>query len=162
MVESGSAMETPDPQKTISTLNTLIEALKDGEKGYQQVADATHDADLKTLFSGYAEQRHEFAKALQKAAFELGEAKPETGGSVTSAVHRGWIGLKNVLTSQDRHSILAECERGEDSAVKSYRLALADASLGAAAKALVQTQHDAVLAAHNDIKKLRDDSTRAK
>ena len=70
-------MECPDPQKTISTLNTLIEALK-------------------------------------------------------------------------------------DSAVKSYRLALADASLNASAKALVQTQHDAVLAAHNDIKKLRDDSTRAK
>ncbi len=155
-------METPDPQKTISTLNTLIEALKDGEKGYQQVADATHDADLKTLFGGYAEQRHEFAKELQKAAFELGEAKPETGGSVTSAVHRGWIGLKNVLTGQDRHGILAECERGEDSAVKSYRLALADASLGASVKTLVQTQHDAVLAAHNDIKKLRDDSTRAK
>ena len=155
-------METPDPQKTISTLNTLIEALKDGEKGYQQVADATHDADLKTLFGGYAEQRHGFAKELQKAAFELGEHKPETSGSVTSAVHRGWIGLKTVLTSQDRHGILAECERGEDSAVKSYRLALADASLSASAKALVQTQHDAVMAAHNDIKKLRDDSTRAK
>ena len=107
-------METPDPQKTISTLNTLIETLKDGEKGYQQVADATHDADLKTLFGGYAEQRHEFAKELQKAVFELGEAKPETGGSVTSAVHRGWIGLKNVLTSQDRHGILAECEHGQD------------------------------------------------
>ncbi len=29
-------------------------------------------------------------------------------------------------------------------------------------QALVQTQHDAVLAAHNDVKKLRDDSTRAK
>lgn len=155
-------METPDPQKTISTLNTLIEALKDGEKGYQQVADATHDADLKTLFGGYAEQRHEFAKELQKTAFELGEAKPETGGSATSAVHRGWIGLKSVLTGQDRHGILAECERGEDSAVKSYRLALADASLGASVKTLVQTQHDAVLTAHNDIKKLRDDSTRAK
>ena len=71
-------METPDSQKTISTLNTLIEALKDGEKGYQQVADATHDADLKKLFGGYAEQRHEFAKELQQAAFELGELVPAT------------------------------------------------------------------------------------
>ncbi len=155
-------MESPDPQKTISTLNTLIEALKDGEKGYQQVADATHDADLKKLFGGYAGQRHEFAEQLQKAVSELGNVKPATSGTATSAVHRSWIGLKNVLTSQDRHGILAECERGEDSAVKSYRLALADASLNASAKALVQTQHDAVLAAHNDIKKLRDDSTRAK
>ena len=155
-------METPNPQKTISTLNGLIEALKDDEKGYQQVADATHDADLKNLFGGYAEQRHEFAKELQRTVFDLGQGKPETSGSGTSAVHRGWIGLKNVLTSQDRHGILAECERGEESAVKSYRLALADASLGESAKALVQTQHDAVLAAHNDIKKLRDDSTRAK
>ena len=124
-------METPDPQKPIATLNTLIEALKDGDKGYQRVADATHDADSRTLFDGYAEQRHEFAKQLQKAVFELGAARPETSGSVTGAVHRGWIGLKNVLTGQDRHGVLAECERGEDSAVKTsksyhHRLGLGD------------------------------------
>ena len=154
-------MDTSDNQKTISALNRLIEALKDGEKGYQQAAEETHDADLKTLFGEYSRQRHEFAKELQKAACGLGDSKPGTSGSVTSTIHRGWINLKAALTSQDRHGILAECERGEDSAVKSYREALAGSSLGTEQKAVVQKQSDAVLAAHNNVKKLRDDSAPA-
>ena len=155
-------METPDNQKTISTLNHLIEALMDGQKGYQQAADEARDADLKTLFGEYSAQRAKFAGELQAEVSQLGGGKPESSGSVTSAVHRTWINLKSALTSQDRHGILAECERGEDSAVKSYREALANGSLNPAALSVVQRQHDAVLASHNAIKKLRDDSTPAK
>ena len=155
-------METTDNPKSISTLNNLIQALMDGQKGYQQAADEAQDANLKTLFGEYSAQRAKFAGELQSEAGRLGGGKPESSGSVTSAVHRTWINLKSALTSQDRHGILAECERGEDSAVKSYREALADGSLGASAMAVVQGQHDAVLAAHNAIKKLRDDSTPAK
>ena len=155
-------MQTPDHQKTISTLNNLIEALMDGQKGYRQAADEAQDADLKTLFGEYSTQRAKFASELQGEVSQLGGDKPESSGSVTSAVHRTWINLKSALTSQDRHGILAECERGEDSAVKSYREALADDSLDSSAKSVVQQQHDAVLAAHNAIKKLRDSSTLAK
>ncbi len=155
-------METSDNKKTVSTLNTLIETLKDGEKGYQQAGEEARDTDLKTLFGEYAMQRTKFASELQKQVVQSGGGQPESSGSVTSAIHRSWIGLKAALTSQDRHGILAECERGEDSAVKAYREALSDSSLSAAAKAVVQQQYDAVLAAHNDIKKMRDNSAPAK
>lgn len=155
-------METPDHKKTVSTLNHLIEALIDGQKGYQQATDEARDADLKTLFGKYSTQRAGFAAELQSEVSQLGGGQPESSGSVTSAVHRGWINLKSALTSQDRHGILAECERGEESAVKSYRQALSDGSLGTPVLAVVQAQHDAVLAAHNVIKQLRDDSTPAK
>ena len=134
----------------------------DGQKGYQQAADETRDADLKTLFMEYSAQRAGFAGELQSEVSQLGGGQPEPSGSVTSSIHRGWINLKSALTSQDRHGILAECERGEDSAVKSYREALADGSLSPSAKAAVQRQHDAVLTSHNAIKKLRDDSTPGK
>lgn len=50
--EPGALVETPAPQKMICTLCSLFEALKGGEKGYQQVADATHDTNLKTLSGG--------------------------------------------------------------------------------------------------------------
>ena len=154
-------MDTPDSKQTISTLNSLIETLKDGELGYQQAAEEAQDADLKTLCAGYSKQRHELAKVLQKAAFELGDAKPEHTGSVTSTVHRGWIGLKAALTNQDRHAILAECERGEDIAKKAFADALAQGDLSAELQAAVQEQHEAILAAHDTVKKLRDEAKTA-
>ena len=154
-------MDTPDDKQTLSTLNSLIETLKDGELGYQQAAGETHDADLKTLFGQYHQQRHEFAKVLQKAVFERGNAKPEHTGSVTSTIHRGWIDLKAALTNQDRHAILAECERGEDIAKKAYADALAKGDLSPELQATVQEQHEAILAAHDTVKKLRDEAKTA-
>jgi uncharacterized protein (TIGR02284 family) len=149
-------MQTPDPKQTISILNDLIETLKDGELGYQQAGEVTKDADLKTLFAGYAHQRHEYAKVLQKAVYGLGEAKPEHSGSTSAAMHRGWIGLKAALTTENRHAILAECERGEDSAKKAYSDALADPDLSPEFAIIVQEQSAGILAAHNEVKKLRD------
>lgn len=154
-------MDAPDHQQTLSTLNDLIETLKDGELGYQQAAGETHDADLKTLFEQYSSQRHEFAKTLQKAAYEGGDEKPETSGSVTSTIHRGWINLKAALTSQNRHAILSECERGEDSAKKAYADALAQGGLDAELQAVVREQQAAILAAHGNVKKLRDEAKEA-
>ena len=149
--------------ETISTLNTLIETCKDGQEGFRLAAEGiTGDENLKDFLFSCSLQRSKFAGVLQSEVIAMGQPGPSDASTVSSALHRGWIRLQTVLTGNDNHAILAECERGEDSAVKSYRLALADDSLGTAAKALVQTQHDAVLAAHNDIKKLRDDSTRAK
>lgn len=155
-------MDTPDNQQTVSTLNNLIETLKDGEKGYQQAADEAKETDLKTLFSKYVSQRHEFAKALQKAAYELGDNKPETSSSVTSSIHRGWINLKAALTNQDRHAILAECESGEDSAKKAYAKALTEGSLTPEVRSVVEEQQTAILEAHNTVKQLRDESAAAK
>ena len=159
--ESVVTMSNPDAKQTLSTLNSLIETLKDGELGYQQAAQEARDADLKTLCSGYSEQRHELAKVLQKAAYALGDAKPENSGSVTSTVHRGWIGLKAALTNQDRHAILAECERGEDIAKKAFADALAQGTLGPDLQAVVQEQHGMILAAHDAVKRLRDEAKAA-
>ncbi len=149
-------METSHHDQAISTLNSLIETLKDGELGYEQAAHEAKDADLKALCNEYSAQRHEFAKALQKAALGLGEDKPETSGSVSGSVHRGWIGLKAALASQDRHAILAECERGEDVAKKAFGDALVGGHLTGQLISLVGEQHTKILAAHDRLKALRD------
>jgi hypothetical protein len=39
-------------------------------------------------------------------------------------MHRAWINIKSAVTNRDRHAILAEAERGEDSAVDAYKDAL--------------------------------------
>src|SRR5436309_12398037 len=82
-----------DQKEIISTINNLIETLKDGQKGFNEAADAVSDPQLKSLFTEYSEQRARFASELQTQARSVGEAEPETGGSAAGAMHRGWINL---------------------------------------------------------------------
>jgi uncharacterized protein (TIGR02284 family) len=70
-------------------------------------------------------------------------------------LHRGWINLKSAVTGGDEHAILAECERGEDSAVAEYKKALAD-GLSPSAQEVVSRQFAEIKAAHDRIKSLRD------
>jgi len=142
-------------KEIISTINSLIETLKDGEEGFKQAAEAVKDSNLKSLFYEFSQQRARFATELQSQAMNLGESEPEESSSATGAMHRAWIDLKSAVTSGDDHAILAECERGEDSAVKEYEDAL-KADLPAPLDDIVSREYAEVKSAHDRIKGLRD------
>ncbi len=142
-------------KEIISTVNSLIETLKDGQKGFKQAADAVKDPNLKSLFGGYSQQRTRFANELQNQARSLGEFEPEESSSAAGAMHRTWINLKSAITSGDDHAILAECERGEDSAVNEYQKAMED-NLSSPLREIVSRQYNEVKSAHDRIKSLRD------
>jgi len=138
-----------------TVLNNLLETLKDGQEGFKQAAESVRNPALKSLFSEYSQQRSRFATSLQAEARKLGEEKPETSSSATGALHRGWINLKSAITGGDEHAILAECERGEDSAVEEYKKALDD-GLSPSAQELVSRQFAEIKAAHDRIRSLRN------
>jgi uncharacterized protein (TIGR02284 family) len=142
-------------KKEKTVLNNLIETLKDGQEGFKQAAESVSNPRLKSLFRDYSEQRSRFATALQSEARIHGETEPETDSSASGALHRGWINLKSALTGGDEHAILAECERGEDSAVAEYKKALDD-GLSPSAQELVSRQFAEIKAAHDRIRTLRD------
>ena len=142
-------------KEIISTINSLIETLKDGEEGFKQAAEAVKDSNLKSLFYEFSQQRARFATELQSQAMNLGETEPEESSSATGAMHRAWINLKSAVTSGDDHAILAECERGEDSAVKEYEEAL-KVDLPAPLDDIVSREYAEVKSAHDRIKGLRD------
>src|SRR5262245_64981058 len=112
-----------DNDKVISTLNNLIETCKDGQMGFKEAAEGIKDDSIKNLLLQYSQQRAQFAGELQNEVNHLG-GNPETSGSIGGAMHRGWFNIKSAVTGKDTHAVLSECERGEDSAVKSYRDAL--------------------------------------
>ena len=141
---------------TTSILNELIETLKDGQEGYRAAAADVESSNLKSLFSEYSLQRSKFAGELQALAHSLGEENPETSGSVAGAIHRGWIDLKAALSSKDEHAILAECERGEDSAVAAYKDALEEKELPSNVIETLRAQAADVKAAHDRVRNLRD------
>jgi uncharacterized protein (TIGR02284 family) len=147
-------------KETLSTLNDLIETLKDGQKGFQEAADVVDDPQLKSLFTGYSQQRARFASELQTQARSVGEPEPETGGSAAGAMHRGWINLKSAITSKDEKAILAECERGEDSAVQGFEKAMHN-DLLSPLRDIVSRQYSEIKSAHDRIKNLRDAAKKA-
>ena len=142
-------------KKENTVLNNLIETLKDGQEGFRQAAEGVSNPKLRSLFRDYSEQRSRFATARQSEARSHGETDPEIRSSATGALHRGWINLKSALTGGNEHAILAECERGEDSAVDEYKKTLDD-GLSPSAQELVSRQFTEIKAAHDRIKSLRD------
>ena len=143
-------------KEIISTINGLIETLKDGQAGFRQASEAVNDSQLKMLFSEYSLQRAKFAGELQNEAITLGEHNPENTTSTAGAMHRAWINLKSAITSGDDHAILAECERGEDSAVNEYKKAMESKELSAPIREAISRQYTDVKSAHDRIREMRD------
>ncbi|KMY86779.1 hypothetical protein BUMB_01069c [Candidatus Paraburkholderia calva] len=144
----------------VSVLNDLVEISNDGEEGFLKAVENTRDPSLKLLFQSRAEACSASARELKELVQCLG-GKPETGGSMAGALHRGWVDVKSTVTGHSDHAVLAECERGEDAAKKNYRQAL-DKDLPADIRAVVERQYQGVLENHDRIRDLRDQYAAAK
>ena len=142
-------------KKQNKVIDDLIETLKDGQQGFKEAAESVKDAQLKSLFNECSQQRARFLVELRSNAQNPGEREPDVSGSAAGALHRGWINLKSALSRGDNHAILAECERGEDSAVEEYQKALND-GLSAPVREIVSRQYTQIKATHDRIRDLRD------
>ncbi|HWK09697.1 MAG TPA: PA2169 family four-helix-bundle protein [Vicinamibacterales bacterium] len=141
-----------DNSTAISTLNNLIEICHDGENGFRLAAGAVKDAHAKALFERFSRQRAEMARELESEVRKLG-GTPSTGGSVSGAVHRGWINIKSLVTGGDESAVIAEAERGEDAAKEAFTNALKD-PLPAGARELIEQQAAIVKVAHDEVRTL--------
>lgn len=145
-----------------AVLNELVETLKDGERGYSEALTDVKDADLKDVFKKYALQRDSYITELEDAMHKLNlhpeEAKEGVTDSVVGAAHRAWINIKSVVTGNDRHAILAECERGEDYAKKAYEKAAKVEGIPSNVKTIIDKQFSGIKEAHDTIRGLRDSS----
>jgi uncharacterized protein (TIGR02284 family) len=136
----------------ISTLNSLIQICHDGENGFKLAADGVKTPHVRTLFERFSRQRAEMARELEAQVRKLG-GSPSTGGSLTGAVHHGWMNINSLVTGGDEAAIIAEAERGEDAAKKAFTTALAEA-LPAGARELIEQQAAIVNVAHDEVRAL--------
>jgi uncharacterized protein (TIGR02284 family) len=150
--KAGTGAKADSVDDVASTLNQLIQTCKDGENGFKVAAESVDDINLQHLLESYSQQRSEFAAELQSEVQGLHQ-DPAQAGHVAAALHRGWMNIKSLASGRDEAAIIAECERGEDVAVKAYEQVLAS-GLPADLRALVERQFLKVKEAHDQIRSL--------
>ena len=138
----------------IGVLNNLIEASHDGEYGFRECAEHVKSQDIKTLLNRRSEDCRTAVVELQALIRQCG-GEPDKGGSVSGAMHRGWVSVRGTLIGYSDQAMLDECERGEDAALARYRKALKE-GLPASVKAVVERQAQGAQRNHDQIKALRD------
>jgi len=143
-----------DNQDIIDCLNRLVETSKDGEYGFRTSAEHVQSAPLRQLLTTRADECRQAASELQTMIVQNG-GKPDDGGSVSGAMHRGWVAVKGKLAGYSDLAVLQECERGEDVALERYRSALEE-DLPIIVRTLVERQYEGVKRNHVQIRTLRD------
>jgi uncharacterized protein (TIGR02284 family) len=136
--------------ETVSVLRELIDTCRDGLEGYRTAAERVEDGELRSLFERYASKRAEFVGELEHEVLRLGE-NPTSMRTLGETVEHGWMSIREALTANDRESVVAECERGEDEALETYREALG-APLPAPIRSIVERQYQDVLRAHDRLR----------
>jgi uncharacterized protein (TIGR02284 family) len=148
-----NALTAPE---TVDHLNGLIEASRDGESGYRTAAADVNNSELRTIFGDYADQRAGFVRELEAEVVRLG-GTPVKSGTLTAAVHRGWIDLKSGLSGGGAHAIVAACETGEDAAQAAFERVV-NLDISGATRALVEKQWLQVKQAHKFMLRLKEET----
>lgn len=143
-----------DLQKnTVSVLNSLIETNEDGHQGFLQASEHVDTPELKSTFSTFATRRANFAAELRDQVRTLGGEPASTEGTTGGTIHRGWISLKEALTSKNAEAVLSECERGEEHALEQYKDAL-ESDLPANVRPIVERQMRTIRESKSEISSL--------
>ena len=141
---------------TVEILNDLVEINNDRIVGYERVLKELKDgdADLKSLFTSMIDESRKIRVDLAGEVQALG-GEFEAGTTASGKLYRAWMDVKAVFTGNSRHSILANCEHGEDAAQNAYKEAL-EGDLPAYIRTTLEAQKQMLKASHDRIKALRD------
>jgi uncharacterized protein (TIGR02284 family) len=137
-----------------SLVETVVEVLHDGAKGFADIGEHFKNPELKTYFLQEAQHRASFASELQTELASVGGSK-DIGGTVSGAVHRAWGDLKANLGGTD-HTLLETAEQGEDAAKKAYKEALEGEIPSATLRSTLLRQQQHIQASHDKVKAYRD------
>ena len=153
-MQSTSSTGAANNEDVIDILNDLLETSRDGEYGFNSSAEHAKSAEIKTMLMRHAVECRSAGQELQTLIRQLG-GESDDGGSVSGALHRGWVSVKGTLSGYTDEAMLDECERGEDVAVARYRKALKQ-NLPPAIQSVVERQAQGAQRNHDQVKAMRD------
>ncbi|AUC21071.1 hypothetical protein BTO15_02600 [Polaribacter sejongensis] len=135
-------------EKISNKLNELLEKNYDAEKGYLNAAENVESPKLKIFFKNRASERSQFAKELRTEILVHGQI-PEDDGSFKGTMHRNWMTLKSLFSSNDEEAILEESIRGEKANLEEYKEILLDDVFAPSTKKMLEEQQQKIQAAIN-------------
>lgn len=142
--------------KAVDKLNRLIQANMDRKEGYQKAWDTLDDPSLKSSFEQYSKQSEQYIADLRLAVDSYGGV-PDEKTTVGGDIHRAWMGVKDALSTNERKSVLESCEKGEDSALATYKDVMeAGDEIDNNMLGSLTLQRREIERAHDHIKHLRD------
>ena len=129
-------------KKIIENLTHLLAIANDGKEGYKNAAENADAAELKALFTTYSIQRAEFEMELKSTIRQHGgDADNEKGGPL-GTLHRTWIDIKTVFTTNDNHAVIDAVITGEKAAVEAYDKVLSDENMGYGLRQMLIAQRE--------------------
>lgn len=141
--------------KTKDELQDLLTLNIDSRDGFREAAEKIDDVSIGSLCQAMAAQRQTQADELAQL-LEVRAERVERDGSISAAVHRIWMDIREALSTDNTHAILAEAERGEDHIKEAYENALKEIPSGSV-RDLLMRHYSQVTAAHDRIRMLRDE-----
>ncbi len=138
----------------LTILKTLTSTLNDSINGYRESAEKVESPEFRQMFTDFAEQRERAAGELKAEIRRLG-GEPDSDGSTLGSLHQAWLDLKAAVTGRDDKAIINEVERGEDYLKEKFETALADDSLGAECRAIVERAYQSVREGHDAMSQIK-------
>lgn len=136
-------------------LQGLLEKNYDAEEGFKKAIEKTDNPDLKEYFKVQAVLRNRFATEISHEMHEL-NIKPKEKGSTTGTLHRTWMDIKAMFSSDDDESVLEECIRGEKESAEEYEKVLQHLSTPLQVENILKSQLDEIRATLATVKTLED------
>jgi uncharacterized protein (TIGR02284 family) len=109
--------------QVISILNKLIEACSSGLERFRNAAESTQNSEFRRLFNIFSQQRAQFVSELQAEVHRLGGNVDKRADDRNNTVPFKNSRLERKVLRNEA-TVIAECQREEESAVNGYQEAL--------------------------------------
>jgi uncharacterized protein (TIGR02284 family) len=137
-------------------LNDLIQISNDRIVGYEKAIRQTspEDTDLRILYASMVAEGHRMKIALASEVQALG-AEIEHGTSTSGKIYLAWMDVKAIFAGNNRQTVLANCESGEQAVQRAYRMAL-NHDLPTYIRELLTRQQEALYSSMQEIRSKRN------
>ena len=144
-------------KEVVEVLNDLVMINNDRIAGYERAIKELkqNDDDLKTLFDQMIVESQKIKSDLAHEIQVL-HGDVEKGSTEMGKIYRAWMDVKAVFTGENRHTVLSNCETGEDAAQNAYKKALETDRLPAFLRELLTSQQSTLRESYDEIRDLRN------
>ena len=144
-------------REVTEVLNDLVMINNDRIAGYNRAIRELKpgDGDLKLLFDRMIIESQQIKSDLANEIQVL-HGDVEKGSSEMGKIYRAWMDVKAVFTGENSHTILSNCEEGEDAVQRAYKKALETDRLPAFLRDLLNGQQNMLRNSHDEIRNLRN------